>query len=331
MRRTLLALTLCAWAVSPTFAVAPVVADAAQAVAPVVADAAQAVAEEMEEARRHKGSFHEKVSAASPLEVLAELRKYINDPDKRVRIRALDLAGWVSHQKHTTRNVRQQAIRFFLDVASTNLDGDTRDDAVRSLTGFSRADFTGQMRQEIYQLLQKSPSGNLALLAGVADVRAAAPQLRKLADSGNWNAQLALARMGDPMAIQYVIAKVEGVENRPGRLDKPLHYLAFIRQPQAVEVLLKYLFSDERTAPSPPDVGSSPHASFAFDELKGIIEGFPDGIAGRDVLIARARQWVAQQVAQQIAPQPAATAGQQAPATIQTTRSGGVANLKIKR
>ncbi len=163
------------------------------------------------------------------------------------------------------------------------------------------------------------------LLAGIAEVRSAAPRLHQLANGGSWSAQLALARMGDPMAIRYVIDRVENSKDEVRRVTRALDDLAFIRQPEAVEVIIKYLFSDKSTPASPPDVGSVRYAYYAAKALEEIIEGFPAWIANTEAGVARARHWITQQ----LAPQPAA--GQQTPATAQATRSGGVANLKIKR
>ncbi len=321
------ALTLC---VSSAFVVVTV--------APVLADAGTVVAQQIEKARRNQPADLDdldRVQAQPPTEVLTELRKYMRDSSKGVREEVTSLARLVAW-KHAARGVRQQAARLILDMLLADADNDVRLLAVNGLVRlFLRADFSDRMRQEINQLVQQldqlGPAidlrENIILLAGVADVRTAAPRLRQLANGGSWPAQLALARLGDPLTIHYVIDRLEGVKDevkRVRRLDKDL---AFIRQPEAVEIILKYLFSDKSTPASPPDVGSVRYSYYAAEALGEIIEGFPTGIANTEAGIARARQWVTQQ----LAPQPAAATNQQSPATAQATRSGGVANLKIKR
>ncbi len=146
MRRTLLALTLCAWAVSPTFAAAP-----------VVADASQVAAEHLEKARKNQPpgfDDFDKIVAQPPGQMLAELRKYMRDPHKEVRDRVLWLAGWVA-KKHSAPAVRQQVARLSLDVFLSDPDDYVRSSAIRGLGGgfFQRADFMGQMRQDIHRAL----------------------------------------------------------------------------------------------------------------------------------------------------------------------------------
>ncbi len=313
---------------APTLALCLLIVLTAATSTPVGADVSQAVAEHIENERRGRGTPYDKIKAEPPAQVLAELRKYLRDPADGARLEVVGLASVVG-SKHPQRGVQQQAARLVLDVALGDADYGVRDFALSRLHRFFSHDaFKDDMRRDIHRALQqKNLNGYLVQVAGIAEVRSAAPRLRQLANAGSWSAQLALARMGDPMAIRYVIDRVEGSKDEVRRVRSLLDSLAYIRQPEAVEVIIKYLFSDKSTPASPPDVGSVPYSYYAVRLLEEIIEGFPTGIANTEAGIVRARQWITQQ----LAPQPAAAAGQPAPATAQATRSGGVANLKIKR
>jgi hypothetical protein len=265
-----------------------------------VADAAHEVMQLMEDARHNKvPPLRDSVLSAPPAQVLAELRKYMHDPDKRVRYRIPFIASSVGHEHG---QVRRQTIDFLLELATANPSDLVAEASIETLTSFSTGDFTTPQRQQIQELLSGSPTEKLLLLAGVAEVRAAAPQLRQWADKGRWPAQLSLARMGDPNAVTAVISTVEGTTDERRRLAM-LDDLAFIRQPEAVAVLLEYLFSDKRTIALPPDVGSVGYAYRALSPLGTAVEGFP--VYDVKGSIERVRQWVLEQ--------------------------GGAAKLKIKR
>jgi hypothetical protein len=239
------------------------------------------------------------------------VRKYLRDPDKEVRGHAAAIARMVAH-RHPALEIRREAMRMNLDVMQTDPDPMLRADIAKTLAQSSlRDDFTDEMRQEIAALVQKPDhltagtylGEQVILLAGVADAQSATPRLRQLAGKGSFSAQLALARLGDPAATQYVIGKVESAGSRLGHFEKPLHYLAFTRQPAAVAVIIKYLFIEGSSTPS-FDTGSVPFALDAARALDGVVEGFPSTLAFGDT-VARSREWV--------------------------TKQGGVANLKIRR
>jgi hypothetical protein len=258
--------------------------------------------------------------AASPEQVLAEVRQYQNDPKESVRLVALSLVNNVA-RRSTSKTVRQQCASYLFDVATSDVDAGVARMAAENLVQFhTDTDFTPAMRQGIHQMLQMHMVRNndtgyvdrtLIKLAGVAHVRSLIPRLQELATAGGTSghaANMALARMGDKAATRAVIDHVQSNPNAVFRVTRDLHDLAYIRQPEGVEVLVKYLFSEEAVPGNNTDVTSTPYSHYALDVLKRVVEGMPEfyvrGDSGQD-LVNKARAWVQKQ--------------------------GGAAKLKIKR
>ncbi len=279
----------------------------------------------MEDARNSKaGNPHElAMEKATPGKVLAELKKYANHPDKKVRARTFDLA-WRVLKRSAERGTRQQALRHMLSIVVSDPDPLTARSSSESLVAraaldLRAADFTGEMRQWIHGMVQqKHPYPADLLLAGIADVQSAKPRLNELArepalpgqtgwTNEKWAAHLALARMGDAAATRLCIQKVAGVTSEVQRVTLALQDIAYIRQPEAVAVLVEYLFSEKRL-PSLDGEPGGKYAQRALEHLTEMLEDFPVknkefGYSNAD--IEQARQWITQQ--------------------------GGAAKLKIKR
>jgi len=101
-------------------------------------------------------------------------------------------------------------------------------------------------------------------------------------------AMLALARMGDPRAIQDTIATLETIEDRKLRTINLAH-LSIIPHPEAVDYLKKYLFSDveyPRVAEDLVPVREQEHAYWALRSMLEVPEG---------VTYTNFREWIAEQ------------------------------------
>lgn len=254
----------------------------------------------MNSIRSHSPADIAPLRNAPPLEVLEELRKYANDPDRSVRSAATGIASGFS-LRYTDPKVRRQAAQLLVDSGVSDPDPGLARHAAQDLLDFNRADFTDEMRQVINQAVNvTNPEFEVVLLVGVADVRAAEGRLRQMAREGSWTAQLALARMGDKAAIANVLAKAEATTapdipvaangmaitadgkktydatGKSYEILKLVRNLAYVRQPEVVEFLLSELFSDKVLPGNGSDVPSSSYAKLIADELDGVIVGFPD-------------------------------------------------------
>lgn len=287
------------------------VRSAVSAVADVKSDVAAYIGQAS--AGEKSESMEDAVSKAPPGQVLAALRQHLLAPKERVRLEAASLIARIG-MKASERPIKRQATRMLLDVVLEDPDSGLASSARGSLMLFERADFTDDMRQVLhsYLLSRKDTPGAVyseMALAGTMHIPAATGLLRQFAAANpraDSPANLALARMGDQQATQRIIAKVEGEPNLTRRVTRLLSEYSYVRQPQTVEQLVRYLFSDERLPLyGVPNTGERV-ATRAVTELRGIIVGFPDRLyPTAEEEIAEARKWVVAQ--------------------------GGAANLKIKR
>ena len=139
------------------------------------------------------------------------------------------------------------------------------------------------------------------LLAGVANL---SDQKRILYNSiGNWKggydrnawfAKLALARMGDEEQVKSCIIAIENEKDTDYRMLL-MEYIAFMRQPQAFDILVKYLFSEMKTDTSGTVCSMSiKHAYSILPYLVSGIKNFPieekESYTEEDLLVAR--NWI---------------------------------------
>ena len=222
---------------------------------------------------RNKGEVdHRPVFAVPPALALAEFQKYLNDPNEDVHVTALYTIRGIA-KGHKEPNVQRKAIEIIFDIAE-NGDMDDQATAAGMLLQFSSVYFTPHMKDVIASLVNRErPDEDAIVLAGTAQVQSLRERLRQLSASGNWKAALSLARLGDEVALQQVIAKFNSQPTIDKRVDL-LNELAFTRQPQAVAIIASYLFTDER-APKAGDFVGAPYAEKALYFLKVALADFP--------------------------------------------------------
>lgn len=267
-------------------------------------DVDKVVADKMEELRRNEFAppFDSKMLALDAHLLLESLKPYQEDPAKRVRQAAYSIL-WVVGRDSQDPAVRREVVRRLL-VAF-------KDPVVAGLTAqrvlsFRRADFDDEAKELIRELVQEGkPYRYRAILAaGIANVREVGPELRALTGgkwkeeenwwlTGSWVALRALARMGDKQAISDCVAMVEKEPDVSRRVTALLKDLAYIRQPEAVAVLVKYLNSDERLPPRDGGPGRR-YAQHAIMYLSETVVGFPvkDLPFLSDDKLETARKWM---------------------------------------
>ncbi len=263
---------------------------------PAVADVREDVAEMIEQARKGESGGGKDLHKLPLGEVVAELRKYANDPDKGVRMEVAVMATFLA-KKHTERAARRQAAQLALTIAASDPDAGIARYASGQLLSFSSADFTPEMKKVIHGFLGRPNTyPEDVLLAGAAEVWSAEKKLRELAARNYWPARLALARMGDKAEIAGVIAKIEGEKDATEKVMR-VDDLGYIRQPEAVEVLVRWLFRDDLLHPgNGSDVTGALYATTALDQLMEMTEGLPVQYWGRQAYsmadVKQAREWI---------------------------------------
>jgi len=232
----------------------------------------------------------EDLRRADPNQLLAVLEPYARDTVWVVRHTAavymVELAT-----AHPTTRVRQEVVRWLIDLVYS---GNGHNESPL-LMGFTARDFDDKARNTIRQGLAKERVGVLTVqLCGVANIQEGLPRLATLlvdemqyqaeADKTGekkwylttaWAARLARARMGVKEDIARCIELAEGEKNGADRVLRILPKIGYIRQPEAIEYLRKYLESSERLPPTNPGARGEPYASRVVYILAESLQGFP--------------------------------------------------------
>jgi hypothetical protein len=216
---------------------------------------------------------------------------------------------------HPTIQVRQEVNTRLVNAI---FDPNTRSggDICNWLLSFAEQDFTEEIKTKILNAFSKKKD-NVCLIkiCGVANIQQVLPQLKELLidetaymDDPNgrtpwyyrvgWDARLARARMGVKEDINKCI------ELADMELDKNLmafnmyHDIAYIRQPEAIDFLMRYVFSDERLEQLKPSIPGEPVASYVIDILADCLQDFPVKSGGRHYKpeeIELCRKWMSEQ------------------------------------
>lgn len=191
---------------------------------------------------------------------------------------------------------------YLLDFDADEFDRPARD---KILWIVSRGDYATAYAPQPADYL---PYEDYILLAGKLYLQETKPYLEKLISPASsyvhkWEARLALARMGNPEAVDYCVAEIKaglkpGERPQTGALDQ----LAYIRHEAVIEAFNIFLYSND-PMPDPIIVdGSGPglsSAAFIIPYYAALLEDFPLAVHNRyyealytESEIALARQWV---------------------------------------
>jgi hypothetical protein len=161
------------------------------------------------------------------------------------------------------------------------------------LMEFRAKDFREQTKTKIFDELKKKPSKQIIEICGVADIKEGLPLLKNMlideiayATDPNqgaqwyltigWSARLARARMGVKEDINRCIELAEPELNKkPPSVLRLFNDMGYIRQPEAIDFLMRYIFSDERIGEVSPPIPGEPVASYVMGILVDCLENFP--------------------------------------------------------
>jgi hypothetical protein len=160
------------------------------------------------------------------------------------------------------------------------------------LMGFTAKDFGVETKAKISDELKKKPSKEIVKICGVADINEDMPLLKEMlidekayaADPNRrtqwyftigWYARLARARMGIKKDIEQCIKLVDSEPYRSISALTPLNDIGYIRQPEAIDFLMTYVFSDETIGQVKPTALGEPVASYVMGILADCLENFP--------------------------------------------------------
>lgn len=264
---------------------------------------------------QHKAIGSQELLETYGYQVVPAAEPYLSDSEPRVRLRATSLiqrAGLMSKDKRE----RQRVVEKLLDYGTKNLGRE--DGILEDLLSFQAADYSEAAKHVLQTELSTSPEYTTILLAGAADVNSALPVLRRIVDDVNeplepfridnrkrshalaFAALMARARMGIKEDIQRCIEVVEAHPDEDFRVGVLLKRLSYVRQPEVVEYLKKYLFTD-KIEPGPETQLRMTYAQRAMIPLSKMLRDFPIG-EGKDIkfdtleeLTTYVRKWMAKQ------------------------------------
>jgi hypothetical protein len=185
------------------------------------------------------------------------------------------------------------------------------------LDGFKGQDFSKDAKDAILTALKENnPRPGVIAASGAAQMTEALPRLGELLidevelsrkPSGGvskwyftvgWHARLARARIGVKEDVQKCVELVRKVSDTQALLSL-LEDVAYIRQPEAIQCLQRYLEGNLRFPSTNPGAKGEPVASYVVDLLADSLQGFPVEKKRErfysDEDIERAREWMKQQ------------------------------------
>ncbi len=239
---------------------------------------------------------------------------YLSDSDRGVRLAAKSLilrVGLMSSDK----DERQRVVEKILDYGTKN--PERKDGIFYDLLPFQAADFSEAAKEILQTELSTSPEYTTILLVGAADIKSSLPALKAMVDEVNeplkpfdinskashsraFVALMARARMGVKEDVKRCIEVVEAHPDEGFRVGVLLDRISYVRQPEVVEYLKKYLFMD-KIEPGPETQMRMTYAQRAMIALSKMLQDFPVG-EGKDIkfdtveeVTAYVRKWMSKQ------------------------------------
>jgi hypothetical protein len=150
---------------------------------------------------------------------------------------------------------------------------------------FKKSDFSTNARNAVADAIKNNPAktSKLARLAGFLEIKELLPLLKEytndasLTNRQKWEAWLAMARMGDNAAMDYVLGQIKTIPVNDDVMYQFAPDLVYTRQHKVFEYLIEILNSDTKNCTSSnPDNSSKMVCGFRVMEyLAPVVEGFP--------------------------------------------------------
>jgi hypothetical protein len=259
---------------------------------------------------QHKAIDIQELIETYGYQVVPAAETYLWDSELRVRLAATMLirrAGLMS----TDKVERQKVVGKLLDYGLKN--PGREDGILKDLLSFQAVDYSEAAKEVLQKELSTSPEYTTILLVGAADVKSALPALKAIVNEVNeplkpfdidskashshaFAALMARARMGVKEDVKRCIEMVEAHPDEEYRVIVLLKRLSYVRQPEVVEYLKKYLFMDN-LEPGPENLSRMTYAQRAAMALAQMLRGFPGNpeYGGNQETIEQCRKWMAKQ------------------------------------
>jgi hypothetical protein len=182
--------------------------------------------------------------------LLSELEKYQSDSTARIRSKAYNLSSRFA-QISSDNSIKKKAIDQQIK-ALNDQDRGIAGNAIEAMNNFKNTVFTESQKARILNHLNaETPHFNdFVKLLGFLQMKEAESQLvgliaLKESPITKWNIRLALARMNNQLAIEYIISKLEKAPINDAFAYDIVPGLVYTRQPQIFEFLETQIQSDE--------------------------------------------------------------------------------------
>ncbi len=182
--------------------------------------------------------------------LLLELEKYQSDSTARIRSKAYNLSSRFA-QISREETVKQKAIDQQINALNDE-DRGIAGNAIEAMTNFKNIVFTDSQKSRILNNLSaETPHFNdFVKLIGFLQIKSAIPKLKSLLVTKKsavtrWNIRLALARMGDENAIDYISNRLQKAPINDAFAYDIVPGLVYTRQHTIFEFLVTQIQSDD--------------------------------------------------------------------------------------
>jgi len=227
--------------------------------------------------------------------VVAQAIQLTKDPNETTKKFGYTLLGYAGYE-HDAPHIRKPIVQAFVGGLKNK---GIAHSCAKSLMNYRKRDFSKEAKASLKQHFEEVLSTgshsrhvkNVILLIGVADMQTEVDRLQAIIDqideplrykhkSKQWmggaiTALKAKARMGDKDAIQQCISMVDSVSDEDYKVETLLKQLEYIRQPEAVEYIKQFLYSDKVPPQLSHDAFELPYSHRAIANLQKMIVGFP--------------------------------------------------------
>jgi hypothetical protein len=241
-------------------------------------------ADQLRKGENYKGSNQFKTYfKINPLKCLEEIKPYETDSTDKVRWFAFEVLNSLG------KSVKEQSIRQAVVnrlVAATNDKEPGNRGAVRNyLKKYNKEDFSVLSKNQFIK--HENDSRYLqenAKLIGFIDIQELRPELEKTLNDTifknereRWPIRTALARLGNDKQISFCVSYAENKVIDDKAVYGLLQDILYIKQPKAIDYLIKILNNDDKNCrPADPDNSTPITCAYRIMEmLAPVIENFP--------------------------------------------------------
>jgi len=214
--------------------------------------------------------------------LMSTIAPYIADSLEVIRGKAYSIISTIG-QKSNASAVRQLSVGYLVQGIgdkSTGISGSTSD----ALASFKKADFNNSARTALADRLNEQTAhlSQVVKLAGYIDETGYAEKISSILSTTNskknkWACRLALARMGDAAAIQYVVNRLSSASVNDDFMYDVLPDLLYTRNREVFRFIESIVQSDAyQCEPADPDASQKILCAYrAMEYMAPYIDGFP--------------------------------------------------------